>query len=56
MGTGTKFKEEIRVGDTITVLNESTLVEETRRITMVLGPTAMALRCVHLSAPSMQCC
>lgn len=43
MGKGTTFTEEVHVGDTITVTNESTLVEETRRVTMVLGPTAMAL-------------
>jgi hypothetical protein len=43
MGKGTKFTEEVHAGDTITVTNESTLVEETRRVTMVLGPTAMAL-------------
>ena len=45
MGKGTKFKEEVYNGDTITILNESTLVEETRRIVMVLGPTSMSLRC-----------
>ena len=63
MGKGTNLQEELHVGDTITVLNESTLVravlrlhvrivievhmvqvEETRRIVMVLGPTAAALR------------
>ena len=43
MGKGTKFTEEVHAGDTITITNESTLVEETRRVTMVLGPTAMAL-------------
>lgn len=43
MGKKTKFSEEVRAGDTITVTNESTLVEETRRVTMVLGPTSMAL-------------
>lgn len=43
MGKGTKFSEEVHAGDTITVTNESTLVEETRRVTMVLGPTSMAL-------------
>lgn len=43
MGKGTNFTEEVHAGDTITVTNETTLVEETRRVTMVLGPTAMAL-------------
>lgn len=43
MGKGTQFTEEVHAGDTITVTNESTLVDETRRVTMVLGPTAMAL-------------
>jgi len=43
MGKETRFQEEVHVGDTITITNESTLVEETRRVTMVLGPTAMSL-------------
>ena len=37
------LQEEVHVGDTITITNESTLVEEARRVTMVLGPTAMSL-------------